>query len=583
LPLNDLTGFRQPPPNWILAEKVTASYADSQFTAVTGTGVLLNQFNKSIQFKKEANLFTRLEHGDLYLELDFNMPRGSNSGIYFQSRYEIQLADSWGIETPRFSDCGGIYERWDEKRTGPNKGFEGHPPLRNATFAPGLWQHLEILFKAPRFDNSGKKISHARFVFVKLNGITIHEDLIVSGPTRAASFEDEIAQAPLMFQGDHGMVAFRNIRYAPQEELDARWKSLGYAYYEGKFNDYNGVPQSKPTRSGKAIVLDSRLADQKDDYVLAFDGILNLPVTDTYYFTMQLSGQGYLEIDGKTVIPSTWTWIGGEVLSDSVSLSAGDHRVKLWNNKQVNWADPGLALYIQKPNSRKAALHGPASMPERPPAPLIQVEPGKEPEMVRSFYMQGTKKLTHVVSTGSPNGVHYAYNLLQGGLLEVWKGDFLNTTDMWYERGEPQTASPLGAPILLRGKCPILEDEDIIPDSTADYQYKGYRLNENRYPVFEYSFKGMRITDQISPANKGIGLVRNIRIDNNKNARGAVLLARGTTLIDLGNGMYAVNNQQYYIRVPQASKNNLLIKQTTTGKALIMKPGNSEITYELVW
>jgi hypothetical protein len=90
---------------------------------------------------------------------------------------------------------GGIYERWKD-----DKGFEGNAPLKYATLAPGLWQHMEISFQAPRFDATGKKIMNAKFNFIKLNGITVHENICVSGPTRSSAAEDEKSLSPIMFQ-----------------------------------------------------------------------------------------------------------------------------------------------------------------------------------------------------------------------------------------------------------------------------------------------------------------------------------------------------------------------------------------------
>ncbi|GAB3921247.1 hypothetical protein GCM10028804_16760 [Larkinella terrae] len=153
-----------------------------------------------------------MHHGDIEVEFDFTIAKKSNSGVYFQGRYEVQIYDSWGVKTPAFYDCGGIYQRWDKNRTSKN-GFEGKAPAQNASKAPGEWQHFKIVFRAPRFDKNGEKTENARFVKVLLNGVVIHENVEVTGPTRSAAFEDERPLGPLMFQGDHGPVAIRHIRY----------------------------------------------------------------------------------------------------------------------------------------------------------------------------------------------------------------------------------------------------------------------------------------------------------------------------------------------------------------------------------
>jgi hypothetical protein len=92
------------------------------------------------------------------------------------------------------------------------EGYEGYAPRQNASRAPGLWQHLKIFFQAPRFDAAGKKIENAKMLRVELNGVTLHENVELLGPTRGGMENNEVASGPLRIQGDHGAVAFRNIK-----------------------------------------------------------------------------------------------------------------------------------------------------------------------------------------------------------------------------------------------------------------------------------------------------------------------------------------------------------------------------------
>ena len=74
-----------------------------------------------------------------------------------------------------------------------------------------------MTFRAPRFDAAGKKTENARFIKVIHNGTVIHENVESPRPTCAARWLDEKAKGPLMLQGDHGPVAYRNLRITPIE------------------------------------------------------------------------------------------------------------------------------------------------------------------------------------------------------------------------------------------------------------------------------------------------------------------------------------------------------------------------------
>jgi Domain of Unknown Function (DUF1080) len=198
-----LQAWRQPTGEWAIVGNAWQSSEDpKRLTTKPGRGVLVNGFTG-----KTTDILSRSEHKDVELHVEFMVPQGSNSGIYFQSRYEIQIIDSWGKKAPTSGDCGGIYERWKDGR-----GFEGHAPKVNASRPPGKWQSFDVLFRAPRFNSKGEKVASARFIKVVHNGQTIHENVEVHGPTRASSFDDEKSAGPLMLQGDHGPVAFRNLR-----------------------------------------------------------------------------------------------------------------------------------------------------------------------------------------------------------------------------------------------------------------------------------------------------------------------------------------------------------------------------------
>ncbi|MFZ9262047.1 MAG: family 16 glycoside hydrolase [Chitinophagaceae bacterium] len=574
LSLSSLESFDNPSSNWKIIGAVQSSFSDTSLNIARGQGILFNDFSHAIKYKPGHHLTTKLQHGDIVLDFDFMIPKGANSGIYLQSRYEVQINDSWGVKLPTFSDVGGIYERWENE-----KGYEGSAPLTNAGLAPGLWQHMEISFQAPRFDGSGKKITNAKFNYVRLNGVTIHENIIVSGPTRSPAFENETAMGPLMIQGDHGQIAFKNFKYAPQDELNVTLSDINYSYFEKSAKTPDEATKTKPTSFGKIKSLDGRLASARDQFYLQFEGKINVPSKETYTFSMLHTGDGSLEIDGKKVIEPNWTWIGADPLTGNIDLDAGSHQFKIWISKDVNWAPPGFSLYVEKPNSRAVALHAPASMPDRTPAPLVEVKAIGNPEIIRSFMYHNNKKLTHVLSVGDPTQLHYSYDLLQGAMLKIWKGNFLNATDMWYERGEPQTASPLGASIDLVGNCPVYE-RTATKDSIAAYQYKGYDISGKGHPTFKYNYKNLKIEDQITPNENGRGLSRTIQVEGDGKEKTLIRIAQGSNITPLGNGVYAIDDQKYFIQVGTSVLPNI---ETYLGQRVLILSAKEKIQYQLIW
>ncbi len=207
---DDLSAWRSPTGQWRVVGDVFKNPSNEKLlSARPGTGVIVNG-----PTGRTSNLLSTAEFGDVKAHVEFMVSKDSNSGVYFMGRYEIQVFDSWQKQSDYPGiECGGIYERWDENRT--LRGFEGHSPWINASKPPGQWQTFDVIFRAPRFDEAGNKLSNARFEKVVHNGDEVHADVELTGPTRASTYKDEKPKGPLMLQGDHGPVAYRNIRIEP--------------------------------------------------------------------------------------------------------------------------------------------------------------------------------------------------------------------------------------------------------------------------------------------------------------------------------------------------------------------------------
>ncbi len=206
----EMSQFRRKPGQWKIVGDAFIDPNDKETLAwKSGEGILINRKDG-----KSHYLMTKQKFGDMRLHVEFMLPHHSNSGIYFMGRYEVQIFDSYGKKGAYPGmECGGIYQRWDKNRE--PKGYEGHSPKYNASFQPGKWQCFDIVFRAPGFDGDGNKTVNACFEKIVHNGYLVHENVEVTGPTGAAMTNSEKPTGPLRIQGDHGPIAYRNIRIYP--------------------------------------------------------------------------------------------------------------------------------------------------------------------------------------------------------------------------------------------------------------------------------------------------------------------------------------------------------------------------------
>ncbi len=197
--LADMEAFQGAGASWQIVGNAAADRKTSgDMMSESGSGVLIYRPGS----EDGGNLVTEMTHGDLRLELDFMMSKGAESGIFLQGRYEVQLADSWGVRNPRASDNGGVV-------SGEGMGLH---PYSNASRAPGLWQHLEIVFRAPTFDANGRKTSNAAIRRVAINGEVVQGAVELRRTSATAPTMNEQAEGPLVFQEGSAPVAYRNIR-----------------------------------------------------------------------------------------------------------------------------------------------------------------------------------------------------------------------------------------------------------------------------------------------------------------------------------------------------------------------------------
>ncbi|MEX0906532.1 MAG: DUF1080 domain-containing protein [Balneolaceae bacterium] len=575
--LQDLSSFDNPGESWQIAGEVRASLEESnEFRTGDGAGILVNDPGES----RGQDLFTAFEHGDIDLELDFMMAKDSNSGIYLQGRYEIQLLDSWAVKVPGAGDNGGIYERWDESRPEGQKGYEGYPPRQNASRAPGVWQNLKVSFQAPRFDEAGNKEENARIISAELNGVTIHEDVELSGPTRGAAGDDEVAQGPLRIQGDHGAVAFRNINIERYDQPVPVLSDLKYEIYEGEFSEEPDLDTLTAVKSGETERLSSAPDLMPGQFLIRYRGMIHTSAAGDYLFSLNgAGGAALLRIDGDEVVDI-------DDNEGSVTLPEGAIPFELLYARQSRSGNPYLQLAVSGEGFCRHLLSD-EIVAGRRGGRTIYARAADKP-LLRSFMdLPDGSRVTHAVSVSSLEKLHYTYDLNHGSLVQVWRGNFLNTTPMWYNRGDG-SSRPEGTvehlvpnPSLAINK--LESGEASWSDDTAGTGFRswGYRLDKNDNPVFVYEIYSAVVSDEIRVVDDGRGLRRSITVENPADDL-YIRLATGTTIERDENNQYLVDDHSYYLRLDDPVDSEPVVR-TVEGQQELLVPVQSILNYTILF
>lgn len=546
---------------------------------VSGKGILLN-INDS---EKRDRLLTKWEHGDIKLDLEVMLPKGSNSGIYLQGRYELQIKDSWGVKNPKMHDMGGIHNNWE---TQPDKIFRGIAPLSNASKAPGLWQKLSIHFQAPRFNDSGEKIANAKFVLVTLNGVPIHTNVEVPHYTGGPISKEEVAKGPLMIQGDHGPVAFRNISYQLLEESGVTLSSLKYKTYKGNFKGLEELNDASVVFEEESNLIDVNVSGEEDEYGIVYTGLLNIPNEDTYTLSVGFTGGVNLLIDDKSVIKRNSS-DSQEHLDATMKLTAGMHKFSLTNIKAAEWRAPRLGFFIKSATSNSKSFNVYDSYPPsvNSVSPIF-VQPDSEPRLLRAFVnFKENERLSHTIGVGTPQGINYVYNLGSGNLIGVWRGDFVDATPMWHDRGNG-SFNPKGAVVwtfLNQSIAQLSNLNSEFPKTgiAPDYVSKGYSIDKaTKLPIFKHIYKDVEIENIIIPDSSNTYATNEIRFSKSGLTNWYCKLASGEVK-KMPDGSYAINDQQYYIKI--LTEQIPIVREVNETTELVIPVNGNTVKYEIIW
>lgn len=157
------------------------SPGDSHFWTVED-GAMANDADNGRDLATVANF------KDFELQIEYRIVPGGNSGVYLRGRVEVQILDSHGKAEVNAGDDGAVYDQY--------------APLVNASRPAGEWNKLDIRY-------AGDKLT------VKLNDRLVQDNVTISRVTGGALPGGVNEPGPIMLQGDHGKVWFRDVRIRP--------------------------------------------------------------------------------------------------------------------------------------------------------------------------------------------------------------------------------------------------------------------------------------------------------------------------------------------------------------------------------
>jgi hypothetical protein len=185
---------------------------------------------------------------------------------------------------------------------------------------------------------------------------------------------------------------------------------------------------------------------------------------------------------------------------------------------------------------------------------------------------------------GSAAKVHYTYDMDNAMLVQVWRGDFLNATPMWHDRGDG-SSRPLGMVQRFgKPKQSIAQlastDATWISDTTGtSYKPKGYVIDEQGLPIFKYHTYGTSVSDQLTVLDSGRGISRKISISNPVNNL-YFRLADAENIVQSADGSYLIDNQSYYLKVEDGGK--AFIRENKGRKELLIPIVNT-LNYSILF
>jgi hypothetical protein len=537
-PLNSATWNVSPP--WQSAEKITLNPVNEKKTQIIE--------GKSIVYTKSPNasIVSEIKLQDLKLKFYILQSKSGNT--------KLNLGDNLSLIFDMNSiDSYGAILKNNETIT---------KPLTDAKRKEGLWQKVELVLS-----------------LTGLNGIPVIEkvilnDLLIHSNVLLPNLKN--SDGNLSFTNQTGLLAFKGFEYIGfQKKQPISISNLSYTLEETYNADRSFESKKQEKISGKSNSMTFDIPNNFNKYILHYKGDMNVEKDGIYEFTLEHQGTAKLLIDGEQVVGSG-EYLYRNPISDLKEIKAGKHSFE-YIYHPIYWR-PVFGVEVSGADFRPYGLNDPKTLPTRQLDGGIFIDNVEnKAKTIRSFLNFNTTKLTKVISVGTPEKIHYSFDLDNGSLLQVWKGKFADVTQMWHERGEPQLLYPSGLLTVLNNEIPFFElnnEAQTKPDVYTEFVNAGYELDESGIPTYTYNWKNASFTQKFSPSKGGLLC----EITGNQISKFGYTMAIGNEIIKLSDNLYKVDN--FYVEINEKAKVYVI---ENGGKYHLRTNLNGKIAYNLTW
>jgi glucose/arabinose dehydrogenase len=185
---------------WELVDAELDRDDPTRLATTPGVGALCNT-----AASEPEDFVSGVELGDARVTLAYMLPAGGSAALYLQGRYGLLLSESSRGGPMSGTLLGG-------------EGYDGRAPVREVHGVPGQWHELDLVFRAPRFDGSGRKTEDARIERVSIDGVQVQGRFDFGGPSEGG-LPGEVPAGPLRFEASRGPVALGNVQAQPPKSV----------------------------------------------------------------------------------------------------------------------------------------------------------------------------------------------------------------------------------------------------------------------------------------------------------------------------------------------------------------------------